>query len=330
MKLFKNIKSVICLLIKKYPSGWVGDEFIKRYYKSHSINTIKEGVIFMCDGRKYHGGLTDRLQGILTTYYIAKKHNLSFYINWVEPFSLSDYLLPNTNKDWRISPDEIIYDARFAFPAIMSLQPKSEKKKNKINELFFKSWFFYPKKQTHVYTNLNFANRLFPKLYKELFVPSDNLAIALKKHQDVLGEKYWSFSFRFNQLLGDFKDTIGTPLPKNEAEELIRRNIKELTELLSELPQDYKAFIACDSKSFLERVKDIDPRIYYIPGEIVHIDQMNSDDKVDDIWMKTFVDQHLIMNAIRVFLLQTGNMYDSGFPRFAALIGGKEFINHKF
>ena len=330
MKIFDNIKTIITLLKKQYPLGWIGDDFIKKYYHSSFVSTKRKGIIFMCDGKKKHGGLTDRLQGLLSTYSLAKKHKIPFYINWVEPFHLTDFLLPNDGYDWRIKNDDISFNDKTSFPAIMSLHPKYEKWRNILNEFIFKSWFIHAKNQTHVYTNLNFASSDFPQLFSELFKPSDKLALGLKSHYEKLGSKYWSFSFRFNQLLGDLKDTIGFPLNKTDAELLINRNIEELTRLLRNLPSDYKAFVACDSMTFLERIKNIDSRIYFIPGKIEHIDHASSFVCSDDVWLKTFIDQHIIMNAKKVHLLRTGKMYDSGFPRFAAMIGGCEFLYHEF
>ena len=167
-------------------------------------------------------------------------------------------------------------------------------------------------------------------MYKELFKPSNLLSEEINKHLEALGENYWSFSFRFCMLLGDFTDVatvVPEPLSPKESEELIYKNIKELQTLMKDLPEGYKCLITSDSRIFLEKVATVDRRIYIVPGQISHIDV---DKKSEDAWLKVFVDQNLIMKADKVFLLKTGRMYKSGFAEYAALIGGKEFIYHDF
>ena len=66
-------------------------------------------VICMLDGRALHGGLSDRLMGIISTYKVCKLLNLDFRIHFVKPFFLNDYLVPN-KIDWKISYEEISYN----------------------------------------------------------------------------------------------------------------------------------------------------------------------------------------------------------------------------
>ena len=86
--------------------------------------------------------------------------------------------------------------------------------------------------------------------------------------------------------------------------------------------------MASDSRKFLDMASQMDPRIYVTPGEVKHIDFSRG--AYDEAWMKTFVDQMLIMGAETVVRLRTGGMYPSGFPRFAAETGGARFIDHQF
>ena len=46
-----------------------------------------------------------------------KKMGLVFKINFVHPFELNDYLVPNM-YDWYISPEEIVYDRRKSSPVV--------------------------------------------------------------------------------------------------------------------------------------------------------------------------------------------------------------------
>ncbi len=167
-------------------------------------------------------------------------------------------------------------------------------------------------------------------LYNKLFRPSDNLTMAMQPHRIALGERYESYSFRFQSLLGDFKDTMTEPLEKSEAEDLMARCGEELIRLLDQQPDGTRALVASDSGRFLDYAARLDSRVYVIPGIVAHSDQNTGGKSHDDVWMKTFVDQHMIMGAEKVHLIRTGQMYDSGFPAFAAHVGGRPFIKHEF
>lgn len=305
------------------------NELINEYQiKKQSISKPANRIIFMCDGRLYHGGLTDRLKGILSTYYLAKKFKKPFYINWISPFQLEKYLMPNC-YDWRVSPEDINYDKRSSYPLVFSeYPPKYYKRRNILSYLIFMKWLHGKNRDKHVYTNFYFPRKQFPILYNELFKLTPLLSSQIDRHLVKLGNHYWSFSFRFHCLLGDFNDIIDCPpLEPKDAEELINKNINEFVSLAKMLPEGYKCFITSDSQTFLKRIKLIDPRIYIVQGHISHIDL---DKGTENDWSKLFIDQNLIMRSEKVFLLKTGNMYKSGFAKFAALIGGKEFIYHCF
>lgn len=306
------------------------NELIKAYHlRGTNVNVVESynRIIFMCDGRLHHNGLTDRLRGILTTYALAKILKRPFYIHWTSPFQLENYLEPN-NYDWRISHENINYDIRYSTPLVFNLHPhKSYRKRNILSYLIFAKWLSKKARDKHVYTNFYFPKSKFPRLYKELFRPSHVLLEEINKHLAILGHHYWSFSFRYHRLLGDFRDVIGTPLAPEAAEKLINKNINELKSLVNKLPNGYKCLITSDSQTFLNKVELIDPRIYIVPGTISHIDV---DKSSENGWLKLFVDQNLIMGAEKVFLLQTDGMHKSGFAEFAALIGEKKFIYHQF
>lgn len=83
-------------------------------------------------------------------------------------------------------------------------------------------------------------------------------------------------------------------------------------------------------QKFLDYARTLSPRIYTVDGPVSNIDlgPAASDTGQNDLrraWLKTFVDQQLIMGADRVVRLRTGQMYPTGFPRFAAETGGCPF-----
>jgi len=109
---------------------------------------------------------------------------------------------------------------------------------------------------------------------------------------------------------------------------LIRKVTDEFMSLAMRVPAQKKILITSDSPRFLRHISATEPRIYIVPGDVQHTDYAQN--AGDDLWLKTFVDQHLLMHASRITLMRTGKMYKSGFPRFAAEVGGVEFIDHQF
>lgn len=309
--------------------------FIARVKEFYSVNYAdnggcpeKEGVIFMCDGKLNHGGLTDRLRGLLTSFEHAQKRRIPFYINWHSPFILEQYLQPN-EIDWRISPKQISYNKRYAFP-VMLWEYAADKHRSLANKINLDMALINPKKQVHVYSNSNNSKGRYATLFSKLFKPTPLVKNELNSHLDKLGLHYWSFSFRFQQLLGDFKDICGITLSTQEQESLIKQVISEVKHVMTDIPENYKVLVASDSMRFIDAIKNLDTRFYSVEGRISHVDLDSSANDNTDVWLKTFIDQLLIMNAEKVFLFKTGQMYNSGFPRFAAEIGGKPFILHEF
>ena len=87
----KDIQNVFQNLFKqRYKWRREIRRYVASYYTedaSPAINQEKE-VIYMVDGRMHHGGIGDRLRGIISTYDVCKKLNISFKINFISPFSL--------------------------------------------------------------------------------------------------------------------------------------------------------------------------------------------------------------------------------------------------
>lgn len=294
-------------------------------HKGYDDNA-KSGVVFMCDGSVMHGGLSDRLRGLMTVFAEAKHHKLPFYIYWTNPFNIDDFLLP-CEIDWRISAKELANPSN-AYK-IYYFRSKNEDE-NKFGHRKLGLSMLCPRKQLQVYSNADDCVDKYPQLYRQLFIESPELTAALDSHRKKLGSKYQSFSFRFLQLLGDFDDCISEPLTEKDAECLMQKCREELLKLLANMPPGYKALVASDSVRFLHYIKDIDDRIYVVDGKIAHVDLAKETHKCDEVWLKTFVDINLLMGAEIINLLKTGGMYNSGFPRFAAIIGGKPFKLHEF
>lgn len=310
---------------KRYKPGTEEFDFYQRHYVDGGSARVTRGVISMYDGRLQHGGITDRLKGALSTYHEARRRGLPFYIYWRVPFKLEDYFEP-AKVDWRIDDGEISSLRGDAFPVLIDEKVQYQAHLNNHWQLMMALHKALP--QTQVYSNADNFRGSYREMYNELFKPTPLLRDAVGKHLGNLGERYYAFSFRFIGLLGDFSDYPGIVLSDEDGEALISKVIAEFKKLVGELPDDARIFVTADSVRFLRSIKPVDERIYIVEGDVKHTDF--DEVKNDEIWLKTFVDQALLMCASKVTLMVTGRMYRSDFSRFAAEIGGVEFVCHEF
>lgn len=318
MKWYK-IKWYIKSLINIFnESGYCHDEeqkIEKKYYTyTHTKNDNVCGIIIMVDGRYLQGGLTDRLKGITSVYSYCKKYNIPFKLNFTNPFSLEKYLVPN-KVNWKIAPEAICYDLDKVKVRLLN----DYEIPIAFHSLCLHKWL-KEGKQIHLYTNTNFRDQEFHNCFHDLFKPSLKLQNKLEFCKKQLGGKYISISYRFTTLLGDFKDCINSPLPKEEQEILIQKCLDIVEKIVINAPTHQKVLITADSTKFLTRAALL-PNVYVVEGQIGHFDYECNEDKE----MKTFLDYLLIANAEAVYLARTGNMYNSAFARHAAMIGNKPF-----
>lgn len=273
----------------------------------------KPTIIFMVDGKIIHGGLSDRLRAMTSLYKFAVDNNYRYKIFHVYPFPLDNYLLPN-KYDWRISENEISYSSVDSTPVYLddlgyygSRMFFKRALKKQINGKY---------KQYHVYTNIDLLGKSFSCYFNELFKPIDSLNEVIIKNKTSIGKHYVSMTFRFQQLLGDFKEGNYPILNQCEQKLLIERCINKILDL-------YKrdgfstVLVTSDSSSFLCEVSKL-KFVYVIPGKVVHMDY--TADSSFGIYQKSFVDMFMIAGAEKVYLLVTGQMYKSGFAKRAALI----------
>lgn len=313
--------------------GSESGHFYDKYYAEPDDTDVKslkndeccaQSSVVICpfDGKLYHGGATDRLRGILSTYAETKRRGIPLKISWTYPFVLEKYLEP-ADFDWHISAEDLHFKKGISHPVVIQDLPGSE------SDRMLKAALDGFSGEIHVYSNSDAYVGHYKELYDELFKPSAALRRQTEIHRRVLGEGYHAFTFRFAQLLGDFDDTPNKVLPRARRKELLERAGAEFDRIASTLPSDCRILITSDSETFLKFMQGRDRRIYIVPGSIRHVDHTESDEE-SDAWMKMFVEQQLLMGAATVRRMVTGGMYPSGFPRFAAEVGGAEFINHQF
>lgn len=302
---------------------------LEEYSPNRPIKAIeRKRAICIYDGKTKNGGLADRLRGIVSVYEVCKKLGIEFKLLFTSPFKLQQLLEPN-NVDWQITKEELNYNTNVTDICYIDTQTGSDYEAAK-QKKWFRKEFKKQYKEFHIRTNALFSYKgHYSSLFHELFRPSEKLQASINKQKEILNHEYISTSFRFMNLLGDFNETTGicAQLPKGEKEELIEKNLKQLEALHKQFPKK-KILVNSDSVTFLEHASNFE-FVYTIPGNITHIDANGNNDEYE-VYEKTFLDFFMIANAEKIYLLRTGNMYNSGYPYAASKIYDKPFEKIEF
>ena len=186
-------------------------------------------------------------------------------------------------------------------------------------------------KQLHVYTNAYILRHgdKFRKCFNELFRPSEALQTALDEQAKKLGTDYYAVTLRFQQLLGDFvEEAHFTILSPEDAQLLMDRCVEQIDKLYQRLPEKKLVLVTSDSEHFLQYAAKRLDYVYVVSGPLAHMDW--TENIPFETNLKSFLDFYMISRAKRAYLLQTGKMYNSGFPRRAAQAGGVPFKHIRF
>ena len=274
----------------------------------------------MADGLFLHGGMFDRLKGIISIYALAKAQGKDFKIHFVHPFSLENYLIPNT-YNWKIdNNNSIIYhypESQPIFGYGECYEP-SRILKNRKGEVHFYYGYNSLKEINEKYgTSFDWS-----ELYDELFKPSPHLQKYIDYFKNEVGGEYIAIHTRFLNLLGDKTETAINPvLPEEKQNELKEKICNCISDIIKQ-HYDCRVMIASDSPNFIAYIREIIPDVFIVPGEISHIGTHDSNDAQN---IKMFVDYYLIGGAKKVFSLWTKGMWKSAFPEYAAMIGRTKF-----
>lgn len=286
--------------------------YLYRYSKFFKKNLSSKRIISMIDGRIRHGGLCDRLCGIVSTYIYCKENNIDFRLFFDYPYNIENYLIPNS-YEWRISESEISFNPLYSkFVYISMFSHNNTEMRN-----YAKYRLRTKKKQSLVYTNMYyFRNSLeFRTNFNELFKPSLILQENIKRNLSLLGNgKYVSLTFRFQQLLGDFKeDGFKVLSSEEEKKNLIEKCLGVVRSLY--MKEKCTILVTSESKTFLKKVKESFDFVYVVPGDVVHVDFVSKNDFIEDVsQLKSFVDLYMIANADKVYLANFSPLYRSSFP----------------
>lgn len=304
-------------LLFQYLYSIYSSNILRHKYKSLSSESIpsptSKMIVFMVNGIIHHGGLCDRLHGLISTFQFCKEMGYQFKVCWNYPFKLDLFLQPNS-FDWLLKDDEITYDCKNVTPVYFGTIHDTNKQ--------FRLAKIISRVKTpivHVYTNMHYKRENISSIFKYLFSESDILQKELQIHRRELNHDYVSITFRFQQLLNDFKEGEFPVLASKERDCLINVCLSQIRKIREKYPNE-RILLTSDSVTFLERAANEFPFIYTIPGNLVHMDYVkNESDPIKHL--KPFVDLLMISSAKKVFFVRTDRTYPSSFAKTGALIG---------
>jgi len=297
----------------------VKEIFIRFRYNKFSFfrKNKKQFYIAVFDEKRIGYGLADRLKGIISLYALCKIKNIPFRCEFTFPFDLSLFFEPN-QYDWQLKDGEkssFTSDVR-----ILIVQGEGNGKRL----LWLKT-----KKQVHAYLNRDYLSIFRDKynvsfdwgeLFHELFRPTDKLNNQINAHLERINSNYIACVFRFQSLLGDFKEYHYTALSSVGQQDLMNVCMESL-HLLRE-KHHLPILVTSDSSKFLSYASGLE-NIFIISGKVVHLDCTH--DVSEDVYMKSFIDLIMLSKADKIYNVVSGKMYPSAFPLYAAKINHVPF-----
>jgi hypothetical protein len=296
-------------------------KLLKRHLKQWSFSKPAKKRIVVCfNGEVSHGGLVDRLKGIISFYDIAKQLDYDFFIQFNNPFNLDEFLEPNL-YNWKILDKEV----EFVLGKTKLVNCINQFDYNPLQDIKSSS-----KSTFLVYSNIDYLSKnnkelstieqeiLWRNHFNYLFKKTPILEQGLNK---IKSNTYNSIHTRFTSLMGDFIDSTKAILTEVERTELIsqlKTQIEQLKENTSE-----QLYVFSDSSVFLNQIKE-SKIAEVLEGKPFHMDNYAGGSTLE-AHLKTMLDFFTIANSRHVYFLRVGKMYNSAFSKYAAIIGNKPF-----
>jgi hypothetical protein len=324
---------VLLTKIRRYIIDILKTFYLYRYYRLSDKIISKENrrtIVSMIDGRIPHGGLSDRICGIVSTYNFCKEHKLKFKLFFNYPYNILKYLEPN-NYDWVINEEEITYNPLCTkFKHICNYGQGIDYKTMK---QYIDFRMIGLQKLTLMYSNMYYFKSVkeFQICFHELFKPSIILQKAIENNISAIGEDYVSITFRFQQLLGDFKESGFKVLETEEERQNLINICLKAVEYVHSL-HNCKVLVTSESSLFLNIVNKTFDYVYVIPGKVVHIDFIDAVENIsNDSLLKSFVDFFMLSKANTIYLANIKPLYKSSFPKVASFINSRplKFIHYE-
>ncbi|WP_044398992.1 hypothetical protein [Lacinutrix sp. Hel_I_90] len=314
MSRFKNIKKTFGKRIKRL-------KLLAFHSQQFSFKSNPKKRIIICfNGVVPHGGLVDRLKGIISFYDIAKILDYEFFIQFDTPFRLAVFLEPN-QVQWQMNRAAIKY------------HPLKTKILYLVNDFECHPLQIIKDSKADtflVYANIDYSNTLYPewttqekeahwrKNFNMVFKKS---ALLNSKLKAVENEKYIAFHTRFTSLMGDFKDTTALVLDGKQQNVLLEQLQQKIKPILEDT--HYKCYAFSDSIRFLETIKQRES-VYLVEGNPFHMDNFGGDTPIQG-HLKTLLDFFMLSESESIYFLKCGKMYHSSFSKYAAIVGNIPF-----
>jgi hypothetical protein len=290
----------------------------KRYSFFGEIHPKVQQIIFLVDGKFYHGGFCDRLKGCISLFHYSLAKGIPFKIVYNYPFQLKDYLLPN-EYDWLLN-EEAVSDNFFDVRYMNLVGDGSAKRLIRLNTT--KEIQCYANRDIVDELNMVYgANYRWGQLFKQLFKPTEKLAHLIKQHKTIIGGEYICAVYRFQNLLGDFPEYDFPELNDCEKEKLFDKMIQSIHQLLKK-HRGKKLLVTSDSNLFLKKAGKISG-VYTLQGKVVHIDTTVGENK--DVYMKSFLDFYMLSEGEKIYSIGTDEMYKTEFPLYASKLNNIPF-----
>jgi hypothetical protein len=305
---------------------------IKRVYKywliySYHLNSVtlfkRQGnkrIIICMNGIISHGGLVDRFKGIVSFYEISRILNYDFYIQFTSPFNLEEFFGENT-YNWKVKDASLrwnFFSTKFLY--LMNrfdANPLEIIQKTKCKDIFVYSNVNYMS-SIYIKENDSFCDEKIRKNFEELFKENK----TIQEFLSVYNKPRITYHARFTSLMGDFKDTANLELTEDEKVKLKHEVLEMIKNHSFQLKNDYEIYVLSDSVNFLDFVEN-NSDYKVLGGKPMHIDLKKAEEPEEHI--KTFLDFFFILNSNLVFQVKKGDMYNSNFSKYAAILGEKKY-----
>ncbi len=273
-------------------------------------------LVAIVDGSTFHGGLTDRWKGIISLYAIAKATGREFKIHYIYPFDLTEFQISAT-YNWIMPTNDLSQNIFSTYLLRITGDPTIKRLQN------------LPKnKQIHVYANRDCielinqtygTNFTWSGLFNELFRPSPLLQNKLNSFSQTR-EPYIAIAFRMQNLLGDYPEYAYQATSEKRQQEIIAACEGFIKRVHKEW--NMPILVTSDSNRMTNIAIEL-PYVWTNSGKAVHVDTISS--APEEYYLKSFVDFYLLAGAQKVYAAATPEMYNSDFPKYAALTGNIPF-----
>lgn len=283
----------------------------QKYHWKKDRELTGNTVYFIFDPTQKHPGMTDRLKVIVCCYWVAKQNGFDFKVIYDTPHRLSDYYDEGV-VHWKAERDELSFslqNSRLLSYNGSAAVPKLDKRVKQ-----YHIWHYIG--INVLYTNhVPEASMQWAKCFDELFRPAELLRQAYAETGLKAG-CYAAVHFRFVNALGQFEEGYYNALGAQEQQQLIDRCLAALLRIKAECG-GMPLYVFSDSARFIDIARE--QGYQNLEGSIGHVSFSNDRETL----LKAFLDSYAISQSAVSFRVLGGALYNSTFPFYAALMGGK-------